>query len=312
MSNKTKENQKHNVQFWHLCTPGKLQSLLFRERSDYIEGKNMVALSACKFSQSVGIYVFELMSNHFHFVIEARKEDAEAFYHDYYSRLRRFLGRQGRAQELNGISYSLIPVDNETYLRHLIAYVHRNAFLVNSSCSPFSWLWGTNAHIFSSLEPYLHKTSLNTIALRTKQEMFHSREVNFPSNYYLINSVENEGYTSGYISPACYCKIAECEKLFRNAHQYYFNITRKVESFSDIARELGDSITYTDEEIFSAATHLLLTKYNKEKISMLNRNEKIEIAKVLHFNYNAGNEQICRVLRLSDTLIDSMFPRACE
>ena len=116
MSQKAKENLKHNVQFWHLCTPGKYQSILFREQSDYIQGMNMVALSACKFAKSVGIYVFELMSNHFHFVLEARKEDAEEFYQDFFSRLRRFLGRQGRAQELNAISFSLIQVDNETYL----------------------------------------------------------------------------------------------------------------------------------------------------------------------------------------------------
>ena len=315
------------MQFWHLCTPGKSQCLLFRELSDYVQGMNMVALSAYKYSSSVWIYAFELMSNHFHFVIQARREDAQEFYEDFYNRLRRFLGRQGRKHELNDISYSLIPIDNETYLKNLIAYVHRNAFLVNSSCTPFSWLWGTNAHIFSSLEPYLNKTYLNSIAKRPKQDMFHSREVDFPDNYYLIHPLQNhplenhplknypledDNTATGYISPACYCKIAECEKLFKSAHQYYFNITRKVESFSDIARELGDSITYTDEEIFSVTTHLLLTKYNKEKLSMLNRNEKIEMAKVLHFNYNAGNEQICRVLRLSDALIDSMFPKACE
>ena len=133
--------------------------------------------------------------------------------------------------------------------------------------------------------------------------MFHTRDINFPDNYYMIQ---------GYISPACYCKIAECELLFRSAHQYFFNISRRVESFSDIARELGDTITYTDEEIFSTAAHLSMTKYNKEKISMLDRNEKIEVAKVLHFNYNAGNDQICRVLKISDALVDSIFPRPTE
>ena len=164
----------------------------------------MVALSAWKYSATVGIYTFELMNNHFHFVIEARMEDALAFYEDFYGRLRRFLGRQGRKQELNGMSYSLIPVDNEIYLKNLIAYVHRNAFLVNSSCTPFSWLWGTNTHIFNSLEPYLNKIYLKTIAKRPKQDMFHSREVDFPDNYYLIHPLEDDSAASGYISPACY------------------------------------------------------------------------------------------------------------
>ena len=310
MANRTNENLTPKAQFWHLCTPGYSQCLLFRDKHDYREGMNMVALSACKFSKKVGIYAFELMSNHLHFVIESSKEDAMDFYHDFYARLRRFLGRQGRGGELNSISYSLIPVDNETYLKNLIAYVHRNAFLVNSAYSPFNWLWGTNAHIFNSLESHMHKMPLHQIPNRTRQEKFHSREVDFPHDYYLIGNFDGENILSGYISPACYCKIKECEQLFTSAHQYYFNVTRRVESFSDIARELGDIITYTDEELFSTATHLLLTKYNKEKFSMLNRNEKIEIAKVLHFNYNADNAQICRILRLNDSLVDSLFPKA--
>ena len=296
-------NEYDCPQFWHLCTPGKSQCLIFRNKSDYVAGMNLVALSANKFSETVEIYAFELMSNHFHFLIKAHKKEAELFYQDFYQRLRRFLGRQGRMHELNKITYSLFPVDNDIYLKNLIAYLHRNAFLVNSSIIPFSWTWGTNIHLFLGLDSYFEKVYLKTIGKRTRQEMFHTRDIEFPDNYYMIQ---------GYISPACYCKIQECEMLFRSAHQYFFNISRRVESFSDIARELGDSITYTDEEMFSTAAHLSMTKYNKEKISMLDRNEKIEVAKVLHFNFNAGNDQICRVLKISDALIDSMFPRAVE
>ena len=58
-------------QFWHLCTPGKSQCLIFRNKSDYVAGMNLVALSANKFSETVEIYAFELMSNHFHFLIKA-------------------------------------------------------------------------------------------------------------------------------------------------------------------------------------------------------------------------------------------------
>ena len=296
-------NDSESAQFWHLCTPGKLQCLIFRNKSDYTTGMNLIALSANKFSESVEIYAFELMSNHLHFLIKANQKDAEAFYQDFYQRLRRFLGRQGRMYELNKISYSLIPVNNDTYLKNLIAYLHRNAFLVNSSIIPFSWPWGTNIHMFLGLDSYFEKVYIKTIGKRARQEMFHTRDIDFPDNYYMIQ---------GYISPACYCKIAECELLFRSAHQYFFNISRRVELFSDIARELGDIITYTDEEIFSTAAHLSMTKYNKEKISMLDRNEKIEVAKVLHFNYNAGNDQICRVLKISDALVDSIFPRSTE
>ena len=54
--------------FWHLCTPGDLGGLLFREAKDFVYGMNLVAHAAA-LHESVDIYTFVIMNNHLHFVL---------------------------------------------------------------------------------------------------------------------------------------------------------------------------------------------------------------------------------------------------
>ena len=83
-----------------------------------------------------------------------------------------------------------------------------------------------------------------------------------------------------------------------------------METFSDIARDIGDTISYTDEEMFVAALHLIRKKYDKDNITALSKIEKIEVAKNMHFEYNASNKQISRILKLDVTAVNALFPIA--
>lgn len=287
-----------NYGIWHLCTPGDSSGILFRTREDYIYGMNMVGIAAAKFMDRVAVYTFQLMSNHLHFVIEGNKDNAQAFYHDLIQRLRRYLIRQNREFEIHNIRYSIFKVNDIGYLRNLIAYVNRNGYLINKNETPFSYQWGANGYYFTLLGEMENRTPLTRISIRRKMEMFHTRDVIFPDNYYLTN---------GYISPWCYCKIESGESIYKNGHHYFSLVSRRVETFSDIAREIGDTITYTDEEMYVAAIHNIHKQYDKQNIQSLTKTEKLELAKHLHFEYNATNKQIGRLLKLDITVLNALF-----
>ena len=85
-------------------------------------------------------------------------------------------------------------------------------------------------------------------------------------------------------------------------------LSRQVESYAFIAREIGDRVTYTDDELFSVAVSLSRKEYEVKKISELDKEQKIAVATKLHFNYNATNKQLKRVLRLDEVVLDSLFP----
>jgi hypothetical protein len=46
------------------------------------------------------------------------------------------------------------------------------------------------------------------------------------------------------------------------------------------------------------------------KLSGLTPGQRVEIARKLHFDYNASNQQIRRLLKLDISLLGEMFPEA--
>ena len=74
--------------FWHVCTPGDLSGILFRDEEDYVFGMNAVALSAAEYLGKVDIYTFQIMSNHFHFVVAGILDDVESFFRRFLKRVR--------------------------------------------------------------------------------------------------------------------------------------------------------------------------------------------------------------------------------
>lgn len=260
---------------------------------------NAVGISAAKFLNIIRIYTFQLMSNHLHFVVEGTFTNVETFFYDLISRLRRYLLKQCRLYDIDKISHNIIPVTDEFYLRNLIVYVNRNGYLTNKEMTYFSYPWGANRYYFFPLCDIEPKVFLSKIAKRAKMEMFHTKDISFPENFYL---------TGGYISPSCYCKIKEAEDFYRNAHHYTSLISRRVESFTSIAAEIGDTITYTDEEMFVSVFHYIKKQFDKTSIQTLTSSEKIATARVMHYEYNSSSKQISRILKISTESVNALFP----
>ena len=42
--------------------------------------------------------------------------------------------------------------------------------------------------------------------------------------------------------------------------------------------------------------------------AQLSREAKVEIAKTLHYDYNAGNKQINRILKMDINIVNALFP----
>ena len=284
---------------WHLCTPGNSKNIIFRNTADFIEGMNISGISAAKFRDLISILTFELMNNHIHYIIKGEEADTIEFFKYFHSKLRRMLLRQNRISDIGKPEFDIFRIDSEKYLRNVIIYVNRNGYVINPKETPFSYEWGANRYFFNHTQSTEEKFFLKEMHKRNRMAYFHTRDIDFPDDYYLTN---------GYISPLCYCQISESEKIFRNAHQYFSLISKNIESFNDIATQLGDKIFYTDDELFTAVFHFIRKQFDKDDINSLNINEKIAVAKNMHFNFNASNKQIARILKISAPIIDELFP----
>ena len=137
------------------------------------------------------------------------------------------------------------------------------------------------------------------------RESFKSRPFKFTKEYEFLPQ-------RGYVSPASFCAIALAESLYQDPRHYFHLISRQVESYTQIANELGDSVIYTDSEIYSAIVGVSLKQYNVKNLTLLGKNEKLELAKLMHYNYNASNKQIKRMLKLDDSLLAQLFPQGVQ
>lgn len=290
---------EEECQIWHMCTPGNWPGVLFKSREDYVFGMNMVALAAwnCK---SIKIFTFQLMSNHLHFVMAGSKSDIMVFF----SELKRLLLRLWKANAGEGyvrsLSANCFLVDNRRYLLNVIAYVNRNGYVTDSSCTPFSYMWGANALFFNGLRKCIGSQPIENLTVREKREIFRKRDLALPKDWYL---------TDGYISPECYCDISAAENCYNNAHHYFSIVSKGVESFVEIAKELGDSVFYTDNELYRVVAAICAKEYGSSDVDLLTKNEKISLAIKLRKQYNANVKQLSRILKLDIHIVESLFPK---
>ena len=80
-----------------------------------------------------------------------------------------------------------------------------------------------------------------------------------------------------------------------------------MESFSEIAKSIGETVFYSDSDLFLVANKYAKTNYGTSRLSDLDSRQKIELAKKLHYDYNAGDKQLQRLLRLSQDVVDALF-----
>ena len=111
------------------------------------------------------------------------------------------------------------------------------------------------------------------------------------------------------MSPFSFCDVGTAMALFRDAHHYFHMVSRDVESQRLMAKELGESVFYSDTELFNAVSLFIRDKYGLLSPPALPKESKIETALWMHHNYNAGNKQICRILKLEPSVVDALFPR---
>ncbi|MBO7248735.1 MAG: hypothetical protein J6U88_01465, partial [Bacteroidales bacterium] len=63
-----------------------------------------------------------------------------------------------------------------------------------------------------------------------------------------------------------------------------------------------------DEEMYGAISSYTTRYYNQKRPSNLTPKEKLEVAKVMHSEYNASNRQIKSILKLDASIVQEMFP----
>ena len=184
----------------------------------------------------------------------------------------------------------------ENIKRQSLIYTNRNGYVADPAHTPFNYPWGTGRYYFNDF-PVEH--CLSDLHTPQRRLMFRGRDPHLPGQWKFID---------GYICPLSFCSIESGMAMFRDAHHYFYLISKNIESNSELASELGGEEFLTDSELFKRLCQIIKSEYGVPQINALGTQQKIDLAIRLRREFHSSNGQIRRLLHLSQYEIDSLFP----
>ena len=268
--------------------------IIFSTESDFKAAMSIFAVCARMFPH-ITIYAFQIMSNHVHMVVSGERSQIQDFFAYFRDRLRLHLNKE---VALSSFELKLFLIEDLSYFRNSVAYVNRNGFVVLNDVTPFSYPWGSSSYFFQPMALQYSELAGKPIGNAAIRALMHSRQCDQLKGLKMID---------GYISPLEFCDIETAENTFRDAKQYFYAISRNVESYSEIAKSIGESIFYTDTDLYNAAVRMAKDHFGRYDLRTLPVDAKMEIARRLHFDYNAGDKQLQRLLSMDAMVLKAMF-----
>ena len=282
---------------FHVCSQEN-HPILFHNEDEFKAAMNTVAFAAL-FCPGVEIFTFEIMDNHFHFALSGASTEADHFTKVLIARLSSHPSLSSSSIDIRKIRFKFHPIDSLDNLRNVIAYINRNGAVVSQNESVYTYRWGANRFFFNPEALSRFQSCGIKPTCRERRSLFHSEQLNKDNRLVVLD---------GYVSPMCFCGITKAEAFFRSNRHYFFSISRNIEASKSIALGIGENIFYSDEDLFVFVKATCAKKYGCDSVSLLPKEAKVELAKELHFDYNAGNRQISRLLKIDLPVISSLFP----
>ena len=271
---------------------------IFISKEDFIMGIWCLA-AAQHLCKSVRVITFELMGNHIHLILAGAKEDCIKVFDLFAARLKKAYPKRQHTIDWSKFKMEILPIESLQALRNAIIYVNRNAFVSNPAYTPASYPWGGGCAYFCPWLKHLATTPFGELPILTQRALLHTKKIAPLADLKVIDSMP--------LIPS-FCDIQLGESIFRDARSYFNSLTRNAEAFSQIASRLKDTIFLTDEELYSVICSHISKEYSVKTPSQLSAQQKIDTARRMHFDYNATNQQLRRMLRLDLAILEELFP----
>lgn len=240
--------------------------VIFRTEDEFRAGMNIIGICAKLFPE-IRIITFEVMSNHLHLTVSGAEDTALAYFETIKKFLMRHFRKLGRCIDWTGFNVGIREVLTLEDLRNVIVSVALAKLLSHQSTQ------------------------------RERQNAINSR---------IADNIDGLTMFEGSICPLSFCDITSGQKIFRGASHYFNKLGKSIENQKEIAKEISESIYYTDDELFSAITAIARKKYNISSLKEAESMVKLDLARTMKFEYNATAKQIARFLKISETTLSSM------
>ncbi len=287
---------RENGPYYHVFSTPPEKELLCAHEEDYREMNNLLALSITE--SRCRDLAHAIMSNHLHTIISGDRESCSNFLEALQRRIRMFLRRIGMS--LPPIQFHVVEITTLKQLRDEIAYVIRNPYAARSDINPFAYRWCSGYVCFNDLlERMQPGVSATTLPIRSRRNLKHERDPEMNPSLRIFK---------GEILPSSFVDAKLVMSLFENTRQFIWCLTRNVEAHLATAERLCEKIQLTDEEVYMIALKKCKKDFDSDSPRLLPQQQKIELIRMLKFDYGASNKQLSRCTGIAVSLIEELFP----
>lgn len=288
--------KKMNREFYHVCSEGLENALIFSNRKEFIMGMNYVAI--CAFKCRVKILCFCLMGNHFHFVMSGSFQECWTFANEY-KRLCGMMAKRLRGIEglMKNVEIQIKKLDSREYLENAIAYILRNPIAAGYRLMPHQYEWGSgDAYFRSEYTPTGRR--LDTFSLREATHKILMSKTELPGDYVVDGNL--------MISPLCYVDHKTVESLFGHPSRLLGLLSAKKEAEFELFLGIAEKYNPDMEELKAAVKELINVEFGVKSISQLSIEQKIRLCSLMRRNYRASRKQIAIVTHLNMEIISKI------
>lgn len=285
------------MNYYHICTEGTKDRILFKDNDDYISAMNYIAISCIE--HNIALLAFCVMSNHLHFIVLSEYVEAKKFIISVKRRCSlKHWHKYSEQQIFSGRKHpiSIIEISDMDYLKYAIAYVLRNPYK-NIGELIWKYPWSSfDAYFNGIIVRENYKNNLTDNSRRVNAKILHS-------NFKVKGKPFSIG-NLGFIPPKEYVEYKRVESIFVSPKSMMYFLNK--DNDHEIEIELTsrrNKIIVNDNKILSMLPAILQSNYGVESLDALDIKKKLSMVSILKKRFNSSSKQIARILQIDPDLI---------
>lgn len=293
MKNRSKRNHYCSMPkgYYHFSTSGLQNGKLFYTAAQFAYGMTLIGLITLWYD--VKVYAFVLMPNHVHIILSGTGEDCVKAFDFLRRKISARLIEDDNPPLPEDYDFVLIPINDKNHMRSEIEYVLRNPLEKNYS-TPEGYPWGSGWICHSEFPSLITGTKASDIPVRELRNMCNSK-ISIP-DYWQFHPVLG-------LLPESFVDKSLIIKLFPSAKDFESLLVKDYESYSRIAKELGESPEYSDTEIADIRNQVLQTSFKGNNLNDLTTDSKYSLIGILSTKFNMSPKDISRAVYMREAIV---------
>ena len=287
---KRKEYRTWKRGYYHLCTDGLKDVVLFHDEGEYVNAVNSISLLDLLFP--VKVHFYEVMRSHLHLIMSGRGTHCVDSFDYLKMRVGGRLRKDGKPPLPQDYDFRLIPIESEEQMRDNMVYIAKNASKV-MNILPGGYLWGSALMAYSDLLRLFETVRAGDLSKRALEKML-GTHLEIPPERIIHPGL-------GMVLPQSFVDLSVFHKVFPSAKEYLIRLVKDYEAYTRVAKQVGEEVAFSLEE----ALDIVRLELNKSNLYIddLSAEDRCNFAVQMNKKYQLKADVLSKALLVPERIV---------